>query len=394
MKQKKILIVTTGLVKTTGYATVAWNIYKLIKEKFEVGFFYTMSDERPIKDVKTYFPKQKKELGSTFIKALQDFNPDLVLTIGDIWNLNFVSEIKKSISFRWLAYVAVEAEYFPKRIRTTEGTYIDIQEIMAYVDSIVSYSKFGQKELEKAGYFVDDYIYHGVDTNIFKPITQNKKELKKRLFDKDDNPFMFLCVADNQPRKRIDSLLQAWAELSDDNKFKHGEFLVLITQPIKAGGLDIPDLLKRYNIEDSVVINLDYIHSRGVSQKELVDIYNLADCFVLPSAAEGFGLPYLEALACGTPVIYTDYATPKEILNNKIGFGLEPAYFYPIWDLGYHFAQIDIEDLKDRIKAKLNIDYKQCVSHAKKFEWKTFKGQWVNAINKGIKKTSKTGVLI
>jgi glycosyltransferase involved in cell wall biosynthesis len=49
------------------------------------------------------------------------------------------------------------------------------------------------------------------------------------------------------------------------------------------------------------------------SDESLVELYNLADAFVLPSSYEGFGLPVLEAMACGTPVVVSERSSLPEV---------------------------------------------------------------------------------
>ena len=72
----------------------------------------------------------------------------------------------------------------------------------------------------------------------------------------------------------------------------------------------IEGLIRELNVCDSVVL------AGGVSQRELVDYYNLCDVFAMPSKGEGFGIVYLEALVCGKPVLAGDRDGSSEPLQN------------------------------------------------------------------------------
>ena len=85
--------------------------------------------------------------------------------------------------------------------------------------------------------------------------------------------------------------------------------------------------------------NQEHIRYLGyVSDTKLVHIYNLATIFIYPSLYEGFGLPPLEAMACGTPVIVSNVASLPEVC------GSAALYVDPT----------DIEDIKDKILILLN----------------------------------------
>jgi glycosyltransferase involved in cell wall biosynthesis len=66
------------------------------------------------------------------------------------------------------------------------------------------------------------------------------------------------------------------------------------------------------------------IYRTGVSDAELADLYRRAWIYTSPSTYEGFGLPYLEAMACGTPVVATANAGSDELLDAG-HYGLLPA---------------------------------------------------------------------
>ncbi len=89
-------------------------------------------------------------------------------------------------------------------------------------------------------------------------------------------------------------------------------------------------------------------HAGMVSQEDLVNFYNLADLFVLPSLYEGFGLPVLESFACGTPVICSNTSSLPEVGGNVVKYfnpkdatSIARALEESIDDKGKHDAEID-----------------------------------------------------
>ena len=109
-------------------------------------------------------------------------------------------------------------------------------------------------------------------------------------------------------RKRIDVLLDLFAE-------------VRRTKPdvklIKVGGIFTSEHLAqigKLDLESSI------IHRHGLTRSELADVYRSATVVLVPSEFEGFGLPVIEALACGAPVIASDIPVLREVGGNVVGY--------------------------------------------------------------------------
>jgi glycosyltransferase involved in cell wall biosynthesis len=115
-----------------------------------------------------------------------------------------------------------------------------------------------------------------------------------------------LYVGVIEPRKNLPALLQAFGKLAQEGLPHH---LVV------AGGKGwMYDQVFQMVAESKLQ---DRIHFIGhVSHDDLPGIFNLAEAFVYPSLYEGFGIPVLEALACGTPVVTSDISSIPEITGD------------------------------------------------------------------------------
>ncbi len=115
-----------------------------------------------------------------------------------------------------------------------------------------------------------------------------------------------LYVGTIEPRKNVDALVESYAQLVSEGKLD--EHLVLAG----ARGWDCEGILCRVKAPDL----RDRVHLTGyVSDHELPWLYRGASMFVYPSLYEGFGLPPLEAMACGVPVIASAVASLEENLR-------------------------------------------------------------------------------
>jgi glycosyltransferase involved in cell wall biosynthesis len=119
-------------------------------------------------------------------------------------------------------------------------------------------------------------------------------------------PFI-LAVGNLNPRKNLERLMRAYASLRKRDLIPH--HLVLAGQKAHKGDA-ILSMADRLGIGSSVIA------TGYVSREELRALYAMAEAFAYPSLAEGFGLPILEAMACGTPVVTSCSAAMPEVAGD------------------------------------------------------------------------------
>ncbi|MCZ6914890.1 MAG: glycosyltransferase [Rickettsia endosymbiont of Ixodes persulcatus] len=111
-------------------------------------------------------------------------------------------------------------------------------------------------------------------------------------------------------RKNLAGLIEAFSLLP--KKIRNQHQLILTGKLSNPTCININYIKKRFKIKEDEIITTGYI-----ADKELVCLYNLCSLFVYPSLHEGFGLPVLEAMACGAATICSDTTSLPEIAGNK-----------------------------------------------------------------------------
>lgn len=149
-----------------------------------------------------------------------------------------------------------------------------------------------------------EVVYAGVDA-CFAPVSDPGLLSQVRARYKLDGPFI-LNVGTLEPRKNLEGLVRAYAVLREEHKVPHR--LVL------AGGKGwlyqgLFDMVSDLGLSSAVSF------AGYVAEEELPALMSLADVFVYPSFYEGFGLPPLEAMACGTPVVASTAPCLPEVLG-------------------------------------------------------------------------------
>ncbi len=192
----------------------------------------------------------------------------------------------------------------------------------------LTYSKWGHALLTAAG-VENVYIPHGVEPQVFH-VNADKEavaEFKRNLVNGADCEHLTVMVAANKgfpDRKFFQGQVRAWADFAKD---KPKARLYIHTEPTTMyGGIDFRALLTALGIGDKVFFPNRYSYHLGYPAEYLAMVYNAADAFMGAAMAEGFGIPLIEAQACGVPVITSDFSSMPELV--RWGYKIAPADLY------------------------------------------------------------------
>tara|TARA_R110001592_G_scaffold78313_2_gene235023 strand:- start:17581 stop:18852 length:1272 start_codon:yes stop_codon:yes gene_type:complete len=172
------------------------------------------------------------------------------------------------------------------------------------------------------------YLPHTVDTEVFKKI-EDEKEIKERrkegfkTLDNVDDRVIFFWNNRNARRKQSGSLIY-WFKTFLDEVGHDKATLLMHTDPKDVHGQDLEYIIHHLGLDEGQV----FLSRQKVDPEHLAVMYNIADCTISVSDAEGFGLATLESLACETPIIVTMTGGLQEQVTDGerwFGIGMEPT---------------------------------------------------------------------
>ncbi|QII11037.1 putative mannosyltransferase B [Candidatus Kuenenia stuttgartiensis] len=218
--------------------------------------------------------------------------------------LPLLCKIKSVVTIHDLAFLL-----FPEVMKFNPFNYwsVFVKRSAVKADHIISVSESTKKDIVRL-YNISDHkitVTHEACNNSFKRIED--ESALKRISQKYELPERFiLYVGTIEPRKNLNVVLEAMDILKKNNlNIK----LVIVGKKgwLYAGFFDT---LQSLGLGNNVIF------TGYVPAEDLPGIYNLAEIFVYPSKYEGFGLPLLEAMSCGVPVIASNISSIPEVLGD------------------------------------------------------------------------------
>jgi glycosyltransferase involved in cell wall biosynthesis len=191
-------------------------------------------------------------------------------------------------------------------------------------------------------------VPEGVDSKLYSPASVPHEK------------FVFLCIGKYEKRKGINELIQAFAQ-----GFPAAEFPNVVLR-LKADFPMLPQLMAELKQQTAFDKRIEFVEGER-SEADIIALYHNADAFIFPSRAEGFGLPCIEAIACGVPLAATNTSGQTEFLRAidglfiPINYAMEPIedflfdHFYKTIYAGENYGEWARPDINSIIAAMREI---------------------------------------
>jgi len=252
------------------------------------------------------------------IRAMYDVinmvRPDVVITMGDYWDFYYMQamKVKCDFSFKWLAYLTIESDEIDEKILP----------LFRYADMIAVPTLFGKSVIEPLCECPVKFVPYGVDDKFVRFSDSERAELREERDCTDK--IRFITVAQNTMRKNLPALMQAVKLISHRDPQKKLQFYVHTNvdgvDPQERSIYDLRKIAQRLGVEDWFVFPEESTSLFSSPDDDLlVKEYNASDFFITPSTCEGYGLPIMEAMRCGLPVIANGTSVMPEHLGCPVG---------------------------------------------------------------------------
>jgi glycosyltransferase involved in cell wall biosynthesis len=369
------------------------------------------------KEAEIYNSSQLNQFGEwRFNEVALDFKPHIVWDIRDNWMHEHHLRSPFRRLFHWCVMPTCDSH--PQQEQWISN-YID-------ADSVFAYEQFGKDVLERESngrIQVVDIAPPGFDDDAFKPVADKKEH--KRAFHLPTDAIVIGTVMRNQKRKLYPDVIETFKKLLDKNpSLAHKTYLYIHTSYPDVGW-DIPRLVRESGVGHKIFFTYICKHcgfvqamffsdarafcpqcgsfsvgmpdtQKGLTSKQLGAIYNLFDLYLQYSICEGFGIPMVEAAACGVPIVAVDYSAMENVVRKLKGYPVriqrmfrEPeTHAYRVYPDNDHLLEImeSFCQLPEEVRLKKGRDAYLAVK--KHYTWEKTAKVWENFFD-GLQLTSK-----
>ena len=309
--------------KCTGDEVYFFNLVKNLAAIDKANKYFLFTDRDQEKDSDLAREIEKLELGSNFkiiflnspnrfwwnLWALPNYlrqNPV------DIFHTQYIAPfwLPKNIKLV-LTIHDISFNFFPKYIKKSDLFFLKtlLPRSIRRADKIITVSQSEQEQIinfykiqpEKI-----DFVYNGVDyENFAKEFSEEEKEKVRQKYNLPQK--FLLYIGTFQPRKNIPVLIEAIKSL---------DIKLILAGNRNARNFDkkINEVIEKNNFQNKVIF------PGWIDEEDKPALLQIADCFVFPSLYEGFGIPIVEAMAAGTPVISSNKTSLPEVGKDGVLF--------------------------------------------------------------------------
>lgn len=311
-----------------------------------------------------------------FTLLMHYIKPDTVISLQDFHRVSFMPEFTIGVC-PWYHWATVDFTQWD-----------EVLSQWAYETQVrlVMMSKFGYELAKKSMYVPEMYIPHGYDPSIFYPLPDKAKVRAEIGFFPGMGKFAFGYIGTNSERKRPDLLLEAYAKFAANKSDVVLHMHTDINEPYpEARGYDLQRLVMKNRLQGKAYSSNRLQYLQKHPPKFMSKLINAFDVMVSATSGEGFGVPTLEAEACGVPSIITDATTSQELVQDH-GW-LVPVLTESLQQ-GYMRAEVNTDKMAEAMedayqhRDKVKEFGLKAAEHAKEYTFDKVGKMWVDLLSK------------
>jgi glycosyltransferase involved in cell wall biosynthesis len=256
------------------------------------------------------YPNNTNDFGVKYAGLFYNhFKADIFLTLTDAWVMGKLDQ-----NIKWFPWMPVDHDPIPPLVMDALK-YNDKNPSTSSLALVkpIAMSKFGQQQLKNKG--IDAYyIPHMINTDLYTP-SKEWGDIARKAYHWEDKFVIGTVGTNHEHRKNWETGMLAMSKF----KKMHPNDVIYYahTNRLDERGIDLAYLTQMLDIEDIVKFPSPAEIQTGIPMETMARMYNTLDVFLLPTKGEGFGIPIVEAMACGVPVITTDCTAQKEICKDS-----------------------------------------------------------------------------